>query len=504
MIALSIEIKGVDRDHLKPFEVEGVEELSTLYRFDVSCAARAEDKVLGPEVVGRWANLTIELDRQQPRVVRGVVESMAVMASVTRDEIIYRFRLSPAISRLKTSRHNHIFGTVSPVSVADILRLELSGDLRQRSEADDSDHHEFPNDLRLHADYPAWDHLTQFEETDFDFLSRLCEHYGIFYFFEDGPTAEKIVFADYNLFTPNLDSPSVLPYAPDPRTPDVTGVLRTFEAVYAAASHKVLLQDYNDQFPHLPLLASGVVDPHGRGNWVEYGDHYRSLAEGDALATVRAEELACSRLQFRGTSTVARLAPGRMFEMADHSLAGWNRKYLVVSVRHRIKAALDGTVDPTGGVRGAYSNEFVVIPSDVPFRSPRRTPRPRIEGVLNGRVEGNGSNEDPFIDALGRYRVRLPFDLSGAPAGLGSQWMRKIEPYGGAANGMHFPLPPGTHVLVAFVNGDPDRPVIVGALPAADNPSVVVAGSHQHNRITTRSGIVFTLTDPLSKSAGDS
>jgi type VI secretion system VgrG family protein len=468
----------------------------------VSCAAQAGDHLLGPEIVGRRATLTIALDDQKSRIVQGVIETMAVMASITYDEIVYRFRLSPGVCRLKGSRHNHIYGTIAPVSVVDVLRSELSGDLRRGSPADDSDRPVFQYDLRLFHTYPSWDHLTQFEETDFDFTSRLAEHYGIFYFFENAPTTERIVFTDYNLFASRLEEPSVLPYAPDPNAPDRDGVLRTFEAVYAAASNKVFLQDYNDELPHLPLLASKTIDQDGHGNWVEYGDHYRTPAEGEFLARVRAEELGCARTRFKGTSTVVRLAPGRTFQAAAHPFGAWNREYLVISVRHRIKVALGGAAAAAERQRGEYANEFTAIPSDTPFRPARRTARPRIDGLINGRVEGNGVSEDPNIDSLGRYRVRLPFDLSGTPGGFGSQWMRKVEPYGGPDNGMHFPLPPGANVLVAFVNGDPDRPVIVGALPAADNLSVVTGESRQHNRITTRSGIVFTLADQMAKAAG--
>jgi type VI secretion system VgrG family protein len=502
MIRLSLAVQGLDPDRLTPFEAEGVEELSSLYYFDVRCTDSAIGELLGPDLLGRRATLSINVDEQPQRVVHGVIERMEIEAPAIHDSVVYRLRLSPTLCRLKVSQHNQIYGTVAPVSVADALRATMEGELRRESLTDDEDHPTFVYDLRLEYSYPAWPHLVQFQESDFAFVSRLCEHYGVFYFFENTPTAERIVFADCNHFAPMLEEGDELPFTPDPLAASTAGSLRRFEAVCRQVPHKVFLQDYNDELPKLPLLVSAVVDPAGRGNRVEYGAHYRTSAEGEFLARVRAEELLSHKLRFKGVSTAARLAAGRMFTMTDHRFRAWNQQYLVLSVVHRIKATQAGSAKSAFAQgEGEYSNEFVAIAGDIAFRPDLRTPRPRIDGLINGRIESNMTSTDPALDDLGRYRVRLPFDLSTTPDGFGSWWIRKLEPYGGPSNGMHFPLPPGTHVLVAFINGDPDRPVIVGALPAADNPSVVVAAARRLNRITTRSGIVFTMADPL---AGDS
>ncbi len=148
------------------------------------------------------------------------------------------------------------------------------------------------------------------------------------------------------------------------------------------------------------------------------------------------------------------------------------------------------------GVEG-YSNEFTAMKlrADTPFRPQRRTPRPRIDGLLNGRIETSLDIRHPHLNKDGWYRVRLPLDLGTAPDGRGSRWVRKAESYGGPSNGMHFPLPPDTDVVVSCINGDPDRPVIVGAVPSADTPSVVTEASSHLNRIQTRSGIVVTMAD---------
>jgi type VI secretion system secreted protein VgrG len=260
----------------------------------------------------------------------------------------------------------------------------------------------------------------------------------------------------------------------------------------------------------VPLLVSAEIDPTGSGYVVEYGDHYRTPEEGDFLARVRAEELLCSKTRYSGASTAASLAPGYGFDLTDCDFPTWDNRYLVVSVKHRARVPLHGVAGlaahgglEAGKLEGGeaeiygYSNEFtaILLDAEVPFRPQRRTPRPRIDGLLNGRIETSLDDRRPHLNEDGWYRVRLPLDLGLTPGGQASRWIRMAEPYGGPSNGMHFPLPPGTDVVVACVNGDPDRPIIVGAVPSADTPSVVTGHSSHLNRIQTRSGILFTMAD---------
>src|SRR5260370_372279 len=134
MIRLSLDVEGLDTDRLKPIEIQGTEELSTLYYFDVLCTDEAIGDVIGPEIMGRHATLTIALDEQTPRIVQGVVETMSISETLTYGSVVYRLRLSPSLCRLKVSRHNQIFGTFEPISVADVLGAALGGVLRRQSQ----------------------------------------------------------------------------------------------------------------------------------------------------------------------------------------------------------------------------------------------------------------------------------------------------------------------------------------------------------------------------------
>ena len=213
------------------------------------------------------------------------------------------------------------------------------------------------------------------------------------------------------------------------------------------------------------------------------------------MAQVRREEIASRRKVFRGRSDQPGLAPGYHFTLEGHRREAMNGKYLVTSVRHR---GAHRFATATGAAPDAlpYQNEFTCIPLSVPFRPPRRTPIPKVAGIMTARTESAGG---PYahVDEDGRYRVKMPFDLSDKSGGEASSSLRMSQPYSGAGYGMHFPLNPGIEVLLAFVNGDPDRPIVVGAVPNPATPTPVEIANRKLNRILTESGVLFEIGDNL-------
>jgi type VI secretion system secreted protein VgrG len=145
-----------------------------------------------------------------------------------------------------------------------------------------------------------------------------------------------------------------------------------------------------------------------------------------------------------------------------------------------------------------YANDFRAIPAATPFRPPRVAPRPRVDGVLTGIVEAAdaaSASKHAHLDDRGRYVVRLLFDPTPPGERPASRPLRMAQAHAGASFGIHFPLKPGVEVLVAFVDGDPDRPVIVGAVPNALTPSPVDARNPTLHRIKTGDGILIELSE---------
>jgi type VI secretion system VgrG family protein len=492
--SLSLTIEGHEKLELRPYAVDGTEALSQLYQFDIDCLGTTGEAAEALDLVGQRATLSIGLNEAETRDIFGVIGSVTTSAPTPYGEARYRFRLVPWVSRLAFSRSNHIHGTVEPVSVADIIESEMNSALRSGAEVADTDLRKFEHEIRFKntASYPKRDHVTQYEETDFAFISRLAEHYGIFYFFEAANGMEKIIFADDNIFTKPLEktaSLSWLPWLAGKReaAPDT---IQEFEQYCGRVPEKVWLQDYNYSLPHVSLLVSSKVDDRGRGNWVEYGDHYLTAEDGQFIARMRAEELRSHQLRWRGRSAVASLAPGRSFALKDHPYSKWNQEYLVVSVRHQVRIALPG-IEPADW--DGYRNQFEVMQLSVPFRPARVTPKPRMDGLIHGHIDGTDERDAAELDDQGRYKVRVPFNLSGAADDKASRFLRMAAPFGGDGDGMHFPLFPDTEVVLGCVNGDPDRPVILGAVPNPRNLSVVTSANSFRHRLVTRSGMGLEL-----------
>ncbi|MFZ1985013.1 MAG: phage baseplate assembly protein V, partial [Desulfatitalea sp.] len=151
------------------------------------------------------------------------------------------------------------------------------------------------------------------------------------------------------------------------------------------------------------------------------------------------------------------------------------------------------------GAQAAYGNQLTCMPADVSYRPPRRTPRPIISGLMTAHVDAAQLEDRAEIDDQGRYKLVMPFDLSGADPGKASRFVRKAQPYGGKAMGMHFPLHKGTEVICSFSNGDPDRPIIVGVVPNPETRSVVTAENSTRNVIRTPSGVMIEINDGRPK-----
>ena len=253
--------------------------------------------------------------------------------------------------------------------------------------------------------------------------------------------------------------------------------------------HDILLKDYDYERPSLVIEGRAVVEENGRGSVYSYGEHFLTREHGNRLAKIRAEELSCRKKEFFCESSVPDLTAGYTFNLTDHFTRTFNRKYLITEVAHQ--GSQTGYL--ISGIRNAladleqqvvYRNSFTAIPAEVQFRAQRKASKPVISGTLHAAIDAAGSGDHAELDAQGRYKVRLPFDVhSSHMDGKASCYVRMLQPHAGPPvsdqsrgplpSGFHFPLRKGTEVLLTFINGDPDRPAISGAIPNPGIPSSV-------------------------------
>ena len=350
--------------------------------------------------------------------------------------------------------------------------------------------------IKLQQDYTQREFICQYRETLADFLSRWLEFEGIYYYFEHEQNTTRLVLTDTkiahtDITPPSEDDPRVI-YAPpsgleqQPRQ----SVVYQFLAEHNIVPHKVRIKDYNYETPSLEVKGEVQVNDMGKGVDYLYGDGFTTPSQASKLADIRSQEHTAGKLVFHGEGSVPFMRPGHLFTLKNHFRSEYNSNYLLTGVEHRG----DQTGYLVSGLHDAlsereatsvYSNSFTAIPADVQYRPQRKTRWPRISGTLTAKIDASQSGKYAELDDQGRYKVILPFDLSGRKDGHASCWLRMIQPYAGDNHGIHFPLHKDTEVLLTFLEGNPDRPVIAGAVPNPENPSQVINESQTMCKITT-------------------
>lgn len=303
--------------------------------------------------------------------------------------------------------------------------------------------------FRLTGDNDPLPYVTQFNEDGLSFVRRIMEQAGWFFFFEGG----DVIVADSNKSLASL--------GPLPGPGALVGGLRRIAGT-AGGNEKTL--DYDPVEPTKEvkgeqatvLKTTGVLSPESF-RWPA-GTDDPAVAAARAKLRMQAQEAAASLLA--GDGAWCALAAGHVFEVAGDDAFLPAGKYAVRSVVHQ---ASDETW-LTGGSVPSYGNSFEVFPEEVPWREPMRTPKPRMDGVHAAVVLGPDGEGDIFTDDMGRVKVRFFWDHRADATPDGGVWARVVQPWAGGGWGAQFIPRVGTEVAVAFMDGDPDRPVVLGGL----------------------------------------
>jgi type VI secretion system VgrG family protein len=358
--------------------------------------------------------------------------------------------------------------------------------------------------LEFTASYRPRSYVCQYQETPLAFVSRWLEREGIYYYFEQVDGIDRLVLLDDKVAQPA--QAVAVNYRPADEldvglAPDS---VQTFVCRTRPLPRSLVLQDYNHRRANVPLVAQVEVSVNGVGEEMLYGENFRSEEEGKRYATLRAQELRCGARVFSGEATAVGLRSGHFMDLSQHYREDFNGRYLVTEITHegsQAGALLAGLKTPFNEREGhtTYTNSFIALPAATQFRPARTTPRPRVAGTMNATIDAEGSGDLAELDAYGQYKVQIPFDRTDKGAAKGSAPVRMASPYAGSDHGMHFPLHKGTEVLLSFNDGDPDQPVIVGAVPNSQNPNVVDQRNPQDNLISTKGGNQMLMADTKGK-----
>lgn len=481
----SFQSSGLPQDTFDVVRFRGSEGLNRCYSFEVLLISDNPEVDL-PSVVQHSATLTFHREQGDDMHYHGILLGFEQLHSFNR-AVFYRARLIPRLHWLSLTRHNQVFlGKTVPEFIDACLKDGgLSG---------------LDFEFRLQKIYNPLEYVCQYGESHLDFVTRWLEREGIYYFFEQTENGEKVIFTDDWIAHKAMPQGKSVSYSPPSgmETLHLQEIVSSFTCRYSLMPNSVLVKDYNYRKPSLEVTGRAEIDAHGQGTFYSYGDHILTPEEGNRVAKVYAESVLCRRELYYGEGSVPYCCPGFVFDLKDHYRNSFNRGYLTLDIDHEGSQTgylVDGLTREGGSREVYYRNSFTAIPDTVQYRPERTTKKPKISGCISAKVDAESSGEHAELDAQGRYKVILPFDNSGRRDGKASAWFRMAQPYAGSDHGMHFPLHKGTEVLLSFIDGDPDRPIIQGAVPNPETPSVVSEGNASNSGFRTASGNQVSLQD---------
>jgi type VI secretion system secreted protein VgrG len=432
----------------------GTEAISRPFFFHLDLAS--EDANLSfDEIVGRPMAFSIRLsDRVEERLFHGIVRRFSVLPQHGR-LFRYRAELVPWLWLLSKTSDCRIH---QGLTVPEILQETFS----RLGFAD--------YQIRLTGEYPRYDYCVQYRESAFNFASRLMEQEGIFYFFQHTKERHLLVIAD----SPAVHSPcqiqSRAAFCPVYKTTlwEEEDCITEFQVQSRIHSSKFSTKDFDFESPSAHLLAECANTEKQRGipeleAFIYPGD-FRRRTEGDRLTDLRLQSDAAANAVITGSSACRTFESGHTFDLTEHPRRELNAQYVLTSVQHSAQAP---EIYSREGESDSYRNTFSVIPKAIPFRPPASAQKPVIQGCQTGVVTGP-EGEEIHTDKYGRVKVHFHWNRH-SPQNAGSScWIRVTQAWAGRNFGSIWIPRIGQEVVVDFLDGNPDRPIITGAVYNAD------------------------------------
>ena len=429
----------------------GREGLSRLYEFQVDFHCLEDAPLESKELLGTEALLTVRLPDDKARQVHGYVRAVDAPGQHG-GRWRYRAWVVPRAWWLTRVKRSRIFqGKTVPQIVKAVLE---EGRVKVK--------------LSLSGSYEAREYCTQYRETDFAFVSRLMEWEGLFYFFQHTEDGHVLVVGDKPTVHEALPGGAKLPLRENAGLTEDQEYLSSLQRVHRLRPGKVHLKDYDFEKPALDVSGKTQDSSNGQDTLevYDYPGEYVAPAVGRGAAKVRLEEAVQAARTLEGEGVCPRLTPGYRFEVEDGGThAG---EYVAVEVVH------SGSQPETRGSRESlgnlYRNSFKCMPASVPFRPRRTTPVPHLAGLQTATVVGPGG-EEIHTDEHGRIKVQFHWDREGQRDDKASCWVRVGQAWGGPAWGALYLPRIGQEVVVRFLEGNPDRPLIAGTVYNGSNPT---------------------------------
>jgi type VI secretion system secreted protein VgrG len=451
--------------------MHATEQLDAPFVYEVELVS--DDAALSPdEVLGEPLTISASIETEL-RHYSGIVTSMQSLG-LQAESFVYRIVLRPWLWMLSRTTNCRIF---QDKTVVDIVK-EI---FRERGFSD--------FDERLTGSYEPRPYVVQYREADLQFVRRLLEDEGIYFYFTHEPGRHVLVLCDsIGAHEPTPFHTSLPHLPPDRQRAMQLDSLDTWEMVYEVESGAFALTDYDFEAPTAVLeVVKSQPEGHVHADYevFDFPGNYTKPPRGETIAKLRLEEAKATSYRARADGNARGLIVGGLFTLSDHLDAAQNREYLVVSQTTQLRSHhLESGAADTGPTTRV---SIVAIPSDRQYRPPRATPKPIVRGAQTATVVGP-PGEEIWTDEYGRVKLEFHWDRKSPGNETSSCWVRVAQLWAGSNFGaMHVPRL-GQEVIVDFLEGDPDRPIVTGRVYNADNmPPYELPANRTQSGIKSRS-----------------
>jgi type VI secretion system secreted protein VgrG len=447
----------------------GEEALSQPFRYHLEMLSTKET-IAAKDIVGKAVTWVVQGKDRDPCYFNGIVKSFAAAGAHVRDLRRYRAEVVPWLWFLSRNANCRIFqNKTAPQIIEQIFNDRGFSDFEKS----------------LKGSYVKREYCVQYRETDLQFVSRLMEQEGIFYYFRHENGKHTLVLADQKSAYKDAAEKEV-DYAAGAH---LSGHITRWDHQYEFRSGKWTQTDYNFETPTTSLLtdSSTVVQltDNQKFELFDYPGLYQKKSDGTGLTKIRMEEEEAPYEVVSGAATCTSFSPGFKFKLKTHDWEGEaGKSYVITGIRHSAK---DTSYNLQEAQDQEYKNTFTCIPAATTFRPARTTPRPTVQGPQTAVVVGP-SGEEIYTDKYGRVKVQFFWDREGKKDENSSCWIRVAQNWAGKNWGIVFHPRIGQEVVVDFLEGDPDRPLITGRVYNADQmPPYELPANQTQSVLKTRS-----------------
>ncbi|WP_454782164.1 type VI secretion system Vgr family protein [Legionella sp. WA2022007384] len=483
-----LQIPGVAPSEIIVLEFEGQQAIAALYEFQVEFASKR--LIQGQQVISQKAQLIFTKKDGGTTPLSGEIFTFSQLDN---NDNYYRYRIliMPKVYRLQYTRNTEVYLNKS---IPQVIKQILNRNGITQVELD------------LMMEHKTRKFIFQYDEVDWSFITRWMQFEGLFYYFSQDQNEEKLVITDANTtLKDNKDVHEMYyhSYTNASQNNPTANLVYNFEFTTHALPHQVTVKSYNHNQSSKSYTSKAIIDPTGHAEIMYWAENTKSAQENQQIAKFISESYKWKKEIFMGFSSCSLIIPGTIIQHKNFKTASINKPMMIIQSTYRGSQKKSFASLHSGEEQGSedyFQCEYKAINKAIAYRQTIDDRIPRIAGILPGFVDHEGDEDTVQISKKGLYKFRLA--ISEDSPGKGSGWVRKMESYIGDQYAFDLPLRKGDEVLIGFQFGNPDLPIILGAVSNSTHRNIITSNSQHYMGLYTKENNLFIINEQDGKTKG--